>query len=119
MRMNHRTVRITADEIAIREADVAAFAAKLEAWSETLLSGEQPVLQHLLACAEGVVLEEGEVEGYALPGIGARVARILATGLLGASLAAPIAAPIAASAANTPAAVNTQHPIVATPEQII
>jgi hypothetical protein len=45
-------------------------------------------------------------------------ARTFATGLIAAALAAPLAAS-AATGANTAAVVNTLHPIVLTPEQII
>jgi len=79
-------------EVPITEADAAGFAAKLEAWYETLAPGEQAVLQRLLVCAESGVSEEGEVEGYAVSSLGARLSRILSTGLLGATLAAPLAA---------------------------
>jgi hypothetical protein len=56
------------------------------------------VLQRLLDCAEGKASEESDVEGYVLPGIGAKLARIFAAGLVVGTLAGPLAAPPAASA---------------------
>src|SRR5947209_20614392 len=94
-------------EAGIREADVAGFAAKLEAWYETLPPGEQAVLQRLLACAEDAASEECDVEGYAVPSLGVRLTRILAMGLLGATLAAPLAAPLSASAAGGAVTAST------------
>jgi hypothetical protein len=107
--------------VPITEADVAGFAAKLGAWYEMLPPGEQAVLQQLVACAEAATAGECEVEGYALPGMGARLVRLFAAGLLTATLATSLIAPPAASAAGpiTASVVNTQHPIVLTPEQII
>src|SRR5437899_13071063 len=81
----------------ITEADVAGFAAKLEAWYETLPPSEQALLQRLLDCAERRVPEALDVAGYAFPGIGARLTRLFAAGLMTASLAAPLAASAAPS----------------------
>jgi hypothetical protein len=105
-------------EVAITETDVAGFAAKLEAWYETLPPGEQAMLQRLLACVEGTASEECDVEGYALTGIGARLTRICAAGLMAATLAAPMAASAAPSfiIPLNPSAVLTDN---RTPEQII
>src|SRR5690242_14569164 len=84
---------------AITEADVAGFAAKLEAWCQTLAPGEQALLDQLLARAERAASEDGEIEGYAMAGIAARLARLFAAGVLPATFIAPLAAPMAASAA--------------------
>src|SRR5437764_1416726 len=83
----------------IAEADVAGLAAKLEAWYERLPAGEQALLERLLACAEGEASDDAEVEGFAMNGIGARLTRLLAAGVISAALAAPLAAPAPASAA--------------------
>ena len=90
--MSSNTVLEGPPAVAITEADVAAFAAKLEAWYETLSPGEQAVLNRLLACVEGMAPEEFDVAGYALTGIGARLTWIFAAGLMTATLAAPLAA---------------------------
>src|SRR5207237_1303090 len=103
--------------VAITEADVAGFAARLEAWYETLPAGEQMLLQRLLACAEGALADECDVEGYALPGMGARLARLFAAGLLTATLATSLTAPQAATAGTI--APTGSHVVVSTPEQII
>jgi hypothetical protein len=105
-------------EAPITETDVAGFAAKLEAWYETLPPAEQAVLQRLLACAEGMAPEELDVAGYAFTGIGARVARLCAAGLMAATLAAPLAAS-AAPGFVIPGNAVTAHQITQPPEPVI
>src|SRR5262249_10181172 len=108
----------------ITEAEVAGFAAKLEAWCETLLPSEQAALERLLACAEGAVPEDTEVEGYAVTGIRMRLTRSLAAGALGATLATPLAAPGDASAdtvavKNVPPVITKGPVITLAPEDYI
>src|ERR1044072_5239722 len=92
--------------IPITEADVAGFAAKLEAWYQTLPPNEEAVLERLLACAEQTWSEDGAGEGYAVAGIGGRLTRIGAGGVIGATIAMPLAVPVAASADASPVKIT-------------
>jgi hypothetical protein len=50
----------------ITEADVAAFAQKLESWAEELSPKEQTLLRRLVARAVGIEDADQDVQGYAI-----------------------------------------------------